>query len=254
MNGVRGLVRALALVLLLATSATAADFEIPPLRSAVTDRAGILSAATTDRLESALQHLRKASGTQLAVLTVPDLAGLTIEQASIQVAEAWKLGSKEADNGVLLLVAASERKVRIEVGQGLEGSLTDAYSKRIIDEGITPLFREGDIDGGVVMGVFQIARITDPDIDLTAYLEGQLRNPRTRKQQERSIGQIILYGIMMLLVFSMRTGVLPLLLMGSAGRHSRGSMGGFGGGGGGGFGGFSGGGGGFSGGGASGGW
>ena len=253
MNGVRGLVRALALVLLLATSATAADFEIPPLRSAVTDRAGILSAATTDRLESALQHLRKASGTQLAVLTVPDLAGLTIEQASIQVVEAWKLGSREADNGVLLLVAASERKVRIEVGQGLEGSLTDAYSKRIIDEGITPLFREGDIDGGVVMGVFQIARVTDPDIDLTAYLEGQLRTPRTRKQQERSIGQIILYGIMMLLVFSMRTGVLPLLLMGSAGRHSRGSMGGFGGGGGG-FGGFSGGGGGFSGGGASGGW
>ena len=104
------------------------------------------------------------------------------------------------------------------------------------------------------MGVFQIARITNPDIDLTAYLEGQLRNPRTRKQQERSIGQLILYGIMMLLVFSMRTGVLPLLLMGSAGRHSRGTMGGFGGGGGGGFGGFSGGGGGFSGGGASGGW
>ena len=257
MNRMGGLVRALALVLLLASGAHAADFEVPPLRSAVTDRAGILSAATSDRLEGALQHLKTAGGTQLAVLTVPDLAGLTIEQASIQVADAWKLGSAQADNGVLLLVAPNERKVRIEVGQGLEGSLTDAYSKRIIDEGITPLFREGDMNAGVVMGVYQIARITNPDIDLTAQLEGHLRNPRAREKRKFSPVQLILYAVMMLLIFSMRTGILPFLLMGSAGRHSRGgmgSMGGFGGGGGGGFGGFSGGGGGFSGGGASGGW
>ena len=115
---VSGFIRALGLVLLLASSASAADFEIPPLRSAVTDRAGILSPATREQLESALQHLHKVGGTQLAVLTVPDLAGLTIEQASIEVVDEWKLGSKQADDGVLLMVAPNERKMRIEVGQG----------------------------------------------------------------------------------------------------------------------------------------
>jgi uncharacterized protein len=250
---VGGFARALALALLLASSASAADFEIPALRSAVTDRAGILSPATRERLESALQQLQKVGGTQLAVLTVPDLAGLTIEQASIQVVDAWKLGSQQADNGVLLLVATNERKVRIEVGQGLEGSLTDAYSKRIIDEGITPLFREGDMNAGVVFGAYQIARITNPDVDLAPYLEGHLRAPRARTQRETSPWQMLFFGLMMLFVFSARAGILPFLLLGSmGGRGARGGMGGFGGGGG--FGGFSGGGGGFSGGGASGGW
>jgi uncharacterized protein len=248
-------VRALALALLLASSTSAADFEIPALRSAVTDRAGILSPTTREQLESALQHLHEVGGTQLAVLTVPDLAGLTIEQASIRVVDAWKLGSKQADNGVLLMVAPNDRRIRIEVGQGLEGALTDAYSKRIIDEGITPLFREGDMNGGITFGVFQIARITNPDVDLAPYLEGHLRNPRNRTQREASPWQLLFFGLMMLFVFSSRSGILPFLLLGSmGGRGARGGMGGFGGGGGGGFGGFSGGGGGFSGGGASGGW
>jgi uncharacterized protein len=248
---------ALALALLLVRSAGAAELEIPALRSAVTDRAGILSPATRQRLESALQQLQRVGGTQLAVLILPDLAGLTIEQASIQVVDEWKLGSKEADNGVLLLIAPNERKVRIEVGQGLEGALTDAHSKRIIDEGITPLFREGDMDGGVTFGVYQIARITNPDVDLTAYFEGQLRKPRASGSRDASPIQIIFMGLLMLLVFSARMGFLPFLVMGGMGGFGgRRGMGGFGGGlgGGGGFGGFSGGGGGFSGGGASGGW
>ena len=249
MNRVGSRLRALVLVLFLASSASAADFDIPPLRTAVTDRAGILSKASREQLESALQRLRQIGGTQIAVLTVPDLAGLTIEQASIRVADAWKLGSKQGDNGVLLFVAPNERKIRIEVGQGLEGSLTDAYSKRIIDEGITPLFRAGDMNAGVIMGVYQIARITNPDVDLAPYLGGQVRAPRSRTQAEPNPWQIIFYGLMMFLVFSMRSGFLPFLAMGSmAGHRGRGGMGG------GGFGGFSGGGGGFSGGGASGGW
>ncbi len=99
---------------------------VPALRSAVTDQAGILSPATRQQLESALRQIQKIGGTQLAVLTVPDLAGLTIEQASIRVVDAWKLGSKKDDKGLLLMVARDERKVRIEVGQGLEGVLTDA--------------------------------------------------------------------------------------------------------------------------------
>ena len=235
MNRTGSQLRAFLLVLFLTSSASASDFEIPELRSAVTDRAGILSRSSREQLESALQHLKQIGGTQLAVLTVPSLAGLTIEQASIRVTDAWKLGSKQDDKGVLLFVAPKERKVRIEVGQGLEGSLTDAYSKRIIDEGITPLFRTGDMNGGVVMGVFQIAQITNPGVDLTAYLEGHIRAPRERNRAEASPWHMILYGLMLLFVFSMRSGMMPFLFMGSMGGHrGQGSMGGFGAGGGGG--------------------
>jgi uncharacterized protein len=237
--------------LLIASSAGAADFEVPALRSAVTDEAGILSPVTRQQLESALQHLQRTGGTQLAVLTLPDLAGLTIEQASIRVVDEWKLGTQEADNGVLLLVARDERRVRIEVGQGLEGALTDAYAKRIIDEGITPLFRQGDMNAGVVVGVYQIARITNPAIDLKPYLEGQRLQRSARSRPERSPLQTIFVLALMLLVFSVRMGFWPFLFMGGLGSHR--GRGGFSGGGGFG-GGFSGGGGGFSGGGASGGW
>lgn len=233
-------------------SASAAEFEVPRLRAAVTDQAGILSPATRQQLESALRQLETVGGTQLAVLTLPDLGGLTIEQASIRVVDEWKLGSQQADDGVLLLVARDERKVRIEVGQGLEGVLTDAYSKRIIDEAITPLFREGDMNGGVTLGVYQIALRTNPDVDLAPYLEGQLRSAPSRPQAEAGPIETIFFLLLLFAVLSMRLGLFPALLLGGVGRHGMGR--GFGGGGGGGFGGFSGGGGGFSGGGASGGW
>ena len=242
---------ALALALLTASSAPAAEFAVPALRSAVTDQAGILSPTTRQQLESALRQLERGGGTQLAVLTLPDLGGLTIEQASIRIVDEWKLGSKAGDNGVLLLVARDERRVRIEVGQGLEGVLTDAYSKRIIDEGITPLFRQGDMNAGVTVGVYQIARLTNPELDLKPYLEGQLRQRSSRSRTARSPLQSLFFLIMLVALFSMRMGFLPFLFMGGGGFGRSG--GGFGGGSGG-FGGFSGGGGGFSGGGASGGW
>lgn len=247
---------------LAAPAARASGFEVPPLRSAVQDEAGVLSPATRQRLEHALRALRRAGGTQLAVLTVPSLGGLTIEQASIRVVDAWQLGRADEDDGVLLLVAPSERRVRIEVGQGLEGVLPDAYAKRIIDEGITPLFRAGDLDGGVTIGVYQIAARTNPDVDLAPLLEGPLRAPSPRADEEPSLLRLLFFLAVAALVVSSRMGWLPLLFMGGLGRAHRwghrGSIGGFGGGGfgggGGGFGGFGGGGGGFSGGGASGGW
>ena len=239
-----------------AAGSAAAEFEVPRLQSAVTDRAGMLSSATRDRLESALRRLEASGGTQLAILTVPNLAGLTIEQASIQVVDQWKLGTKEADRGVLLFVARDERRIRIEVGQGLEGQLTDAYSKRIIDEAITPLFREGDVDAGLTVGVYQIARITNPELDLRADLEGSLRNPRSgrqRRQQESTPLEIFFTIVLILFVLSSRMGWLPFLFASGLGRRGYGGRhGGMGGGFGGG--GFGGGGGGFSGGGASGGW
>lgn len=238
---------ALVVLLLFAGRAGAAEFTVPPLRAAVTDQAGMLSPGTRQRLETALRHLQEAGGTQLAVLIVPDLAGLAIEQASIRVADAWQLGSAKQDNGVLLLIARDERRMRIEVGQGLEGALTDAYSKRIIDEAITPLFRAGDMDGGVAVGVYQIARITNPEIDLRPYLEGSIRQRGARSSEARSPWHTLFTLVLLFVVLSMRMGFLPFLFLGGGGYRG-------GSGGGGGFGGFSGGGGGFSGGGASGGW
>jgi uncharacterized protein len=243
--------RVLAFIVLVAGSAGAVEFVVPALRSAVTDKAGILSPATRQQLESALRQLQRVGGTQLAVLTLPDLAGLSIEQASIRVVDEWKLGTAQGDNGVLLLVARDERQVRIEVGQGLEGVLTDAYAKRIIDEGVTPLFRQGDMNGGVTVAVYQIARLTNPDLDLKPYLEGQLRQRGPRAGGEaRSPLHTLFVLLLLAFVFSTRMGFLPFLFLGGMGGSRRGGFSG----GSGGFGGFSGGGGGFSGGGASGGW
>lgn len=257
-----GLAIALLLSFAAAQQAAADEFEVPKLSGAVVDRGGMLSPATRERLEGALRELRRKGGTQLVVLTLPNLSGLTIEQASIRVTDSWKLGGEQADNGVLLLLARDERRVRIEVGQGLEGDLTDAFSKRIVDEAMMPLFKSGDFDAGVTLGVYHIASVTNPAVDLRPYLEGGLRTrstTRTRGSPAQSLLFLFL-GIPLMLMrgfgrsrFGRRRGAY-LMGAGMLG-GGLGSRGGFGGGGGGfGGGGFGGGGGGFSGGGASGGW
>lgn len=236
-----------------ASAVQAKEFVVPPLRAAVTDQAGMLSPATRNKLEESLQRFRDQGGAQIAVLTLPNLSGLTIEEASIRIVDEWKLGSSEKDDGILLLLAKQERKVRIEVGQGLEGNLPDAYAKRVIDEGITPLFKQGDIDGGVLVGVYQIAQRTNPEIDMKGLLEGRTQPRRNQQRQEGGSPWLSLFIFFIIVPLNlMRMG-----LFGSSG-YRRGHSGYYwGGGGGGGFsggGGFGGGGGGFSGGGASGGW
>jgi uncharacterized protein len=251
------LIAAIALVGL-APNQAVAEFNVPSLTSPVMDTAGLLSRSSKARLESALQALKRQGGTQLAVLTVPTLDGLTIEQASIRVTDQWQLGSEQGDNGVLLMIARDERRVRIEVGQGLEGALPDAHAKRIIDEAITPLFRTGDVDAGVTLGVFEIAKRTNPKIDLRAHLQGSLRQPSRHGRRARSSP----LSNLLLLVIGIPIALLRMGMFGRTGYGYRrrgyywgggGMAGGMGGGGFGG-GGFSGGGGGFSGGGASGGW
>jgi uncharacterized protein len=122
----------------------------------VHDEANVLSAATRASLEKILERERDSSSNQIAILIVPSLNGEILEEFSLRVAEAWKLGTKEKDNGVLLLVAVEDRKVRIETGYGLEGVLTDALSNRIIRNEIAPRFREGDYNGGAQAGVAAI--------------------------------------------------------------------------------------------------
>lgn len=130
-----------------------AQQPIPPLTARVTDLTATLSAAERQALEQKLAALESAKGSQLAVLIVPTTEPEGIEQYAIRVAEAWKLGRKGVDDGVLLLVAKEDRAVRIEVGYGLEGVIPDAVAKRIVEERIIPRFRAGDYNGGIHAGV-----------------------------------------------------------------------------------------------------
>jgi uncharacterized protein len=141
--------------------AAPADVAVPPLTGRVVDRTGTLSSGDIASLTQALKDLEARKGSQVAVLIVPTTEPETIEQYSIRVAEAWKIGRKKIDDGALLVIAKNDRKLRIEVGYGLEGALNDVTAKRIIDEIITPKFRNGDFAGGISTGVDSIIRVID---------------------------------------------------------------------------------------------
>ncbi len=151
MNGSRAL--ALVAAALLGSAASAADVKVPYLRGRVTDDAEVLRPETRRQVAARLQEYEARTGAQVAVLTVRSLGGASVEDFAEAVFADWKLGRRGADDGVLLLVATSERRMRIEVGYGLEAKLTDLAAGRIIRNVITPRFREGDFDRGVADGV-----------------------------------------------------------------------------------------------------
>ncbi len=287
----RRLVAALLLALCVAAPAFAQSLlPVPPLRAHVTDQTGTLTAEQQAGLEQQLLAFEQRKGAQVALLIVPTTQPEAIEQYSIRVAEAWKLGREKPDDGVLLLVALKDRTMRIEVGYGLEGVLTDATSRRIIAETITPPFRQGDYFGGLSAGLQQILRVVDGE-PLPPPPE---RSPRTGRQGSgtpllpvlfvivffggailrallgRPFGALLTAGLAagavwllsQALVFTVLAGLGALLynLIATSASRGGGLGGGFGGFGGGGFGGggggggFGGGGGGFGGGGASGRW
>ena len=132
--------------------------DVPPLTGRVVDLAHVLPTSAVESVSARLATHEATTSNQVAVLIVPSLAGDALEEFSHRVATVWKLGQKGTDNGVLLLVAIQERKVRIEVGYGLEGTLTDARSARIIRNDILPRFRSGDLPGGVAAGIDAIVR------------------------------------------------------------------------------------------------
>lgn len=135
------------------------SLEVPQLRARVNDYAHMLSSGTVQELEQQLADFEKKEGTQVVVLTIPSLEGENLKEYSIRVAEAWRIGQKGTDNGAILLVAKNERKIRIEVGRGLEGVLTDLVSGRIIRNDIAPRFKAGDMDGGVKAGASAIMAV-----------------------------------------------------------------------------------------------
>ncbi|MDV2987123.1 UNVERIFIED_CONTAM: TPM domain-containing protein [Methylobacteriaceae bacterium AG10] len=246
-----GLLAVLALALMIGAGlAAAAEPDFPKLTGRVVDAAGILSPEARTRIDGKIKAHEDRTGDQLVVATVPSLQDLTVEDYANRLARSWGIGQKKTNNGVLLLVAPKERKVRIEVGYGLEGALTDALSKTIITSAITPRFRQGDFSGGVEAGVDAILPILAGDAD-----EWQRRAP----VREDSVDPVtVIFWIVVIIAL-----VVVLTRMNGGGRRGRGGgfvvipgpsggwSGGFSDGGGGGF---SGGGGSFGGGGASGDW
>jgi uncharacterized protein len=141
--------------------AARAEVPVPPLKSRVTDLTGTLNAQQKSELESRIAAFESRRGSQMAVLMLPSTKPEEIEQYSIRVAEAWKIGRRKVDDGLILIVAKDDRRLRIEVGYGLEGAIPDSVAKRVIDERITPRFREGDFYGGVRDGVGQLIRLAE---------------------------------------------------------------------------------------------
>jgi uncharacterized protein len=155
----------LALLLLWAVAAVAAD--VPHLGGRVNDEAQILKPGTRVEIEQMLAAHERATTNQIAVLTVPSLQGESIEQYAVEVFEAWKLGQKGKDNGILLVIAPQERKLRIEVGYGLEGTMPDITAASIIRNVITPKFKQGDFDAGVRDGVRAILGVLSGQIGMS---------------------------------------------------------------------------------------
>jgi uncharacterized protein len=233
--------------LVLAICSAQAALTFPPLTGRVVDDAHILSAQTQDQLTALLAQEEKQTGNQIVVATLPSVQGTTIEQYGYQLGRAWGIGQKGKNNGALLIVVPSTHKVRIEVGYGLEGQITDAQSRIIIDEFMLPAFRRGDYDSGVMAGAQAIIKV----------LGGVTLSPEDESTSHRNRGGGMSFPwplIVILIWIVFGRFFWPLLFLGG-GWGSRGGFGagGFGGGGFGG-GGFSGGGGSFGGGGASGSW
>ena len=155
-------VRAFLLALFVSFALTAAaDVAVPPLTGRVVDLTATLSNGAIVSLTQKLRDFEDTKGSQIAVLMVPTTQPETIEQFSIRVAEAWKVGRKKVDDGAILVIAKDDRNLRIEVGYGLEGVLTDATSRRIIDEDITPKFKSGDFYGGISAGVDRMIQVVN---------------------------------------------------------------------------------------------
>lgn len=229
------------------------SLDIPKMNSRVNDNAGVINSADERKLETLLRDVESKTSSQVALLTINSLQGENLEDYSMRVAQSWMLGQKEFDNGVLMLVALKEKKIRIEVGYGLESILTDAKSGYIIRNYIVPEFKNGNFAGGITNGLLAISGLVTNEFEITdEELAKYNKQKKSGKRRQIPFGLII---FLFMFVFGglgrRRGGLFTALFLGSmlGGGRGRGGSG-FGGG----FGGFSGGGGGFGGGGASGGW
>ena len=239
-------------------AAIAAQPQFPQLTGRVVDQANLLDAATRADIERKLTNLEDKTGTQLVVVTLSSLQGYEIEEYGYQLGRAWGIGQKGKNNGALLVVAPNEHRVRIEVGYGLEGTVTDAISRLIIENGILPRFRANDFAGGVQRGVDDLIQVLSGDAeDFQKRAVARDRGAASPQDLQGLIWIVLIVGLWLFLAFrsrhngrGYRRGGMPWIVPMPMGGRGWGG-GGFGGGSGGGFGG---GGGSFGGGGASGRW
>jgi uncharacterized protein len=247
----------LAVIAFFALLLPALALDFPALTGRVVDEANILDPATRAALTDKLAALEAKSTDQLVVVTLKSLQGTAIEDLGYQLGRRWQIGQKDKNNGVLLIVAPNDKQVRIEVGYGLEGTLTDAVSRLIIENGILPRFRANDIPGGITRGVDDIISVLTGDAEEWKQRAAQRpdtvsRSPSTRSDSIWPGIMLVLGGVVIIVLCVMWAGAicieilrfLAMIAMSSGGGRSSGSSGG----------GFSGGGGSFGGGGASGRW
>ena len=254
--GPRGVIAVAVLALFAVAGSAIAAAKFPALTGRVVDEAHLLSPEVKQELTAELADLEQKTGHQVVVATIPDLQGYPIEDYGYQLGRAWGVGDKVRNDGVVLVVAPNDRKVRIEVGYGLEPVLTDALSSTIIQSKILPAFRTGDLEQGVVAGAQAIiAQLALPE-DQAKAIAARPAEVAQRTASPEHFPSFFVIILVLWIVIGLLRGLggrrsglwwLPLMIL----QNSRGS-GGFGGGGGGG--GFSGGGGSFGGGGSSGGW
>ncbi len=232
--------------------ALAADLTFPQLTGRVMDEAGLLSPAAQNQITGWLAQFEQTTKRQVVVATVTSLQGDTIEDYGYRLGRAWGIGEKDKNTGAILLVAPNEHKVRIEVGYGLEGELTDAIGATIINQDILPAFRQGNYEQGIVAG-------TAAMLQVLGWNGASAAIPVAPQARGSSLAFIpwLIFLVFFIFVFARLSRHHPFLAAG-LGMYALGGgfggRGGFGGGGGGFGGGFSGGGGSFGGGGASGGW
>ena len=195
------------LVLLLGLPLGLGALDVPPLKAHVNDYARMFSGGTVQEMERLLTDFEAAESTQIVVLTIPTLAGENLEEYSIKVAETWKIGLKKIDSGVILLIARDEKKIRIEVGRGLEGKLTDLTSGRIIRSDITPRFKAGDFDGGLKRGLLAI----------TSAVKGEYKPQDRDVRHAKKSAPPIFALLMFLFVPLIFLGAMSKILGGAAG-------------------------------------
>ena len=271
------MIRRLFIVFALLVAAPAAAQTFPPLSGRVVDQADLLSPEQEADLSRRLEAVEQASSRQLVVATIPDLQGYPIEDYGYQLGRHWGLGQREANNGLILIVAPNERRVRIEVGYGLEPIVTDALSSRIINEQILPRFRDNDYPGGIMAGADALIQQLQAPPEVAEQRALEAARTRASSGSDDLGGFIGLVPAIVTLLFiwfvlsavrsglrgrpyrRRRRGLGPIVLWGPGSSWGSGSSWGGGSWGGdgsswGGGGGFSGGGGSFGGGGASGGW
>lgn len=215
----RRLAAILLTLIVFSATAFAQSLTFPTLTGRVVDQAGLLDAAAHAQLEQTLADLEAKTTDQLVVVTLKSLQGTSIEDYGYQLGRHWQIGQKGKNNGVLLIVAPNERKVRIEVGYGLEGTLTDAISSFIVQNSILPRFKAGDFAGGIRRGVEDVVQVLSGDAE--EYRERASRSPERGMSVEDAIVIAFFLFIAAIIILNVLAGVLQ----GGTGKRRRGRWG-----------------------------